>query len=501
MTPRDRPPVTASSSARARLARHVLVGFATLLVVAVVALLAGRANLDTAIDQQVEDRANLVERFSQAGEALLDPEPLVDQLASLPFTPENPTRNRALLEHFFVGPSGDPHLAVGLVDRELDTLASLSGEPIAAPEVSEAVAEAIGGEPGLSPVFEHGDQLAWARTLPVGDEPWAALVLIEDLEAGSLQRLYSDLGALGRGDGGLSLVDSEGRAAASWDADLLGQPVLTAAELERLGATPSTWTTEAGDRTILNIGASRRGPHAGTALVFQQDEATFTADARAAQRQRDRAVIAVAALSILVLLVFTLVRQRGIKRAERRARVILEATDDIVMVLEAEGSIRAVSAALERLLGQDGSTWIGRQFHELVAPDERDRVDALIDTATEAGQAEELGVRLLHRDGTVRWFDIDVVDRRDEPSVTGLVATCSDVGERHRLETELTYRATHDPLTGLANRSGFDARLNEIAATARTVAVAAIDLDRFKPLNDTVGHDAGDEALRTVAAA
>jgi diguanylate cyclase (GGDEF)-like protein len=79
--------------------------------------------------------------------------------------------------------------------------------------------------------------------------------------------------------------------------------------------------------------------------------------------------------------------------------------------------------------------------------------------------------------------------------------TAHEVGERKRLQAELAHNATHDALTGLLNRATFTSRLRELSATdtAADYAVLFIDLDRFKPVNDTFGHDAGDVVLRTVA--
>jgi diguanylate cyclase (GGDEF)-like protein/PAS domain S-box-containing protein len=96
------------------------------------------------------------------------------------------------------------------------------------------------------------------------------------------------------------------------------------------------------------------------------------------------------------------------------------------------------------------------------------------------------------------WFDLQLT-ANPHPDLPGVLVTCHEVGDRRRLEEELSHRAGHDALTGLGNRKTFDAALESLAAVEGPIAVMVIDLDHFKPLNDALGHDAGDAALRAVA--
>jgi len=102
------------------------------------------------------------------------------------------------------------------------------------------------------------------------------------------------------------------------------------------------------------------------------------------------------------------------------------------------------------------------------------------------------------RQGTKRYFDVRGIKVGD-----GLSFTWRDVSERHAFESELNELATRDPLTGLVNRSELLDRIRHEAEAARSdglsVAVALIDLDHFKDVNDTLGHEAGDDLLKSVA--
>src|SRR5262249_26310343 len=102
-----------------------------------------------------------------------------------------------------------------------------------------------------------------------------------------------------------------------------------------------------------------------------------------------------------------------------------------------------------------------------------------------------------------RHVEAHVSDLRDDRRIRGIVLNARDVTERVRLEEELTRQAFHDGLTGLANRALFRDRLDQaLARSERTpgpIAVLLVDLDGFKQVNDSLGHDAGDQLLEVVA--
>jgi diguanylate cyclase (GGDEF)-like protein len=94
---------------------------------------------------------------------------------------------------------------------------------------------------------------------------------------------------------------------------------------------------------------------------------------------------------------------------------------------------------------------------------------------------------------------LEVVSLLDDPVVASFVVTGLDVSELHETRRRLEHLATHDPLTGLPNRKLLDERLAQLLAEQQPMALIYVDLDRFKAVNDTFGHDAGDELLVMVA--
>ena len=162
------------------------------------------------------------------------------------------------------------------------------------------------------------------------------------------------------------------------------------------------------------------------------------------------------------------------------------------------------------MLGHEPDAIIGTKLHDLVHVDDRPALDGyFMDAADEPDFARNLTLRLVHGDGTYRHFDVVAVNRLHDPSVGGFVLNMRDATDRRELEHELRslavqreHDALHDPLTGLANRRMLFARLDETTTAARArktkLALMLIDLDHFKELNDTLGHQAGDRLLREI---
>jgi diguanylate cyclase (GGDEF)-like protein/PAS domain S-box-containing protein len=152
----------------------------------------------------------------------------------------------------------------------------------------------------------------------------------------------------------------------------------------------------------------------------------------------------------------------------------------------------------ERLSGFRSEELIGTRLISHTHPDDLAIIEKFVAAVLLADASARADLRMRMRDGSYRVLQVTGRNLLADDAVAGLLWTALDVTERRQLEDQLRGRAFHDPLTGLANRALFVDRL-EHALTAEvkpgTAAVLFIDLDDFKTVNDSLGHDAGDELL------
>ncbi|HEY4445138.1 MAG TPA: EAL domain-containing protein [Steroidobacteraceae bacterium] len=194
-----------------------------------------------------------------------------------------------------------------------------------------------------------------------------------------------------------------------------------------------------------------------------------------------------------------------------RAMVTLDAMGESVITVDAEGRIDYINHAAEVLLSQPFDQVMGKAFSEVASlVDETDRrsLGDPVRKALTTGGRVTMGRRAVLVPagvGPERSVEISVTPLRFEgKEILGLVLVLHDTSELRGLTRQMTYQASHDALTGLVNRREFERRLQEAMDSAQTGnvghALCYLDLDRFKAVNDTCGHTAGDNMLREVAA-
>lgn len=196
---------------------------------------------------------------------------------------------------------------------------------------------------------------------------------------------------------------------------------------------------------------------------------------------------------------------KALEDSEAKFRAFVETANDIIYSVSPDGHFTYVSPNWTDKLGHEVSEVIGQHFAHFVHPNDVERcTQFLIQLYEEGTKKSGLEYRVRHKHNYWCWHTTNASPILDEEgSVTSTVGIARDITERKFIEQQIEHQAHYDSLTDLPNRSLFSDRLEQAIKLAHRqqekLAVLFIDLDKFKPVNDTYGHAIGDILLQQVA--
>ena len=198
--------------------------------------------------------------------------------------------------------------------------------------------------------------------------------------------------------------------------------------------------------------------------------------------------------------------ETALRESEERYRLMAENSTDLIARITADGVFVYASDAVRVLVGYEPAELVGRPVFDFVVEEDHHVIHrAIAELQEDTDASRTFSYRARRRDGTYVWFETTSrAIRSASGEIEEIVSVSRDISERRNAEAQIEYQAYHDALTGLPNRLLFRDRLTIALAHAKRqespLTVMFLDLDRFKYVNDTLGHSLGDELLRAVAA-
>jgi diguanylate cyclase (GGDEF)-like protein/PAS domain S-box-containing protein len=221
------------------------------------------------------------------------------------------------------------------------------------------------------------------------------------------------------------------------------------------------------------------------------------------ERPVDAVPIGLATFAIAVLVTFRLTDVvRHLDQSERRFHTLAHEAPIGIMQVSLSGIVEIANPRIGEITGRDIATLLGRGWVDAVYPDDREQLFGMIEREDADPTRVVTRLRIQRPDAEIRHVQLSVAPITARAD-SGFVVSVEDVTKEVEIQEALQHQAFYDMLTGLANRSLLMDRLGqELAGGARhnsTVAVLSLDLDDFKDINDSLGHQAGDAILKEVS--
>lgn len=198
--------------------------------------------------------------------------------------------------------------------------------------------------------------------------------------------------------------------------------------------------------------------------------------------------------------------EQALRNNEHKFRALIENATELILIIDADGISHYVSPSLKRILGYIPEKAVGQNIFELVHLDDVPSITYTLNKAIEQPGITQptIEYRARHRQGHWCFFEAVITNLLDDPVVGGIIVNSRNITQRKQIEEQLKHDALHDPLTHLPNRTLFMDRLEQTIKSAERrknflFAVLFLDIDRFKVVNESLGHTMGDKLIIKIA--
>ncbi|MGY4691624.1 PAS domain S-box protein [Salibacterium sp. K-3] len=193
-----------------------------------------------------------------------------------------------------------------------------------------------------------------------------------------------------------------------------------------------------------------------------------------------------------------------LRESEEKYRAIVNHTNDLIRVLDAEGFVQYASPSHKDVLGLPSDFFVGKSILSFTHPDDMDKLQNTINEILETGRSADIEYRRYHKDGAVIWIEARCTPVLNHNRIVQqIVLVARDVSNRKGREEKLRSMAMYDELTRLPNRRFFYQELEQAVKVAERYknrpALLTLDCDNFKAINDKHGHVIGDKVIKSFA--
>lgn len=374
------------------------------------------------------------------------------------------------------------------------------------------------GGPGFSSVMTAGGVPLVAVAVPVvaGGQPRGLMIGYTKIETSQLQAYLSQLGGAGETR---AILDNEGVFTAASDPARLGTPVEPEVRAAIANATPlRPFAVEFTRDGVATVAFVTTGMQGGWISYQSRTSSVFYGPIRSRGLKTNLALLGLILVAGAALAAMNHRAETVRRRSEERFRALVQNAMDVITVLGPAGRITFDSPSVTSVLGFHTGARLGELGADTLHPDDQHAArDLFARVLADPDTRQRLQCRVRRADGSYLWADLSITNLLDNPAVGGIVVNARDISESRDLQEQMSHQASHDALTGLPNRRFFNDRLSSTlrppaatdagrtpaddttGAPVRATALIFIDLDQFKPVNDRLGHEAGDDLLRQVS--